>query len=80
MITIPIYQNFDASKIVGQLTIDEMSIPEPMSWTITLGYNIDSEGKTTIICASPCSDMQYLAYMAQLGTLTKYLEMKNDKI
>jgi len=72
MITVPVVLDWDSTKPIGQLTIDETRIPSTPDWVLSLGYmakdfTLDN-GELTVntydlVQVSLLHDEAYMAYL-----------------
>ncbi len=70
--TVPIIQDFDSTKVVGELKILTSALPRTKGFVFTLGTRSKDELEDTyeLVCVSPIEDMSYLAYLQQQYELT----------
>lgn len=72
VISVPIFESFDTSKLVGLLTLKKQSIPKSVRWVVSIGYKLDKaeyengiENITNyeLVSGGLISDDDFLKYM-----------------
>lgn len=65
MIKIPVMLNFEYTRQIGTLEVDETQLPPIPKFCFSIGYSLlDSDtGKYELVCVSPVMDELYKKYL-----------------
>lgn len=64
MITVPVIADWNHSKVIETLTVDERQLPPGENWHLSIGYEVieskaDVFTKIKLICVSPKFNRKY---------------------